>query len=171
MASASSSKSVEELWAYVTSPDGSAGDAEAQKSKEQAIVQLCEKLVEKGQAQPQAELLSQLRGFFASIPKAKTAKIVRNIIDSIAKVPGSTQLLVSVGVWHARMGRTFACFACSSVKERGANAMMCCMRSHVCVPVMPPSVCTRPSPSTGERVQGAGGVGQGGEARLPAPAH
>lgn len=71
-----------------------AGDAETLKLKEQAITQLCELLVQRQEAQPQAELLSQLRGYFASIPKAKTAKIVRNIIDSIAKVAGSTQLQV-----------------------------------------------------------------------------
>jgi len=64
--------------------------------REAAITRLCELLVQKQEAQALAELLSQLRGFFGAIPKAKTAKIVRNIIDSIAKVPGSTQLLVNV---------------------------------------------------------------------------
>ncbi|KAF5830452.1 26S proteasome regulatory subunit [Dunaliella salina] len=72
------------------------GDVAGVPEREAAITRLCELLVEKQDAQALAELLSQLRGFFGAIPKAKTAKIVRNIIDSIAKVPGSTQLLVDV---------------------------------------------------------------------------
>ena len=39
-------------------------------------------------------LLTELRPLFAVITKAKTAKIVRTIIETIAKVPNSTQLQV-----------------------------------------------------------------------------
>ena len=39
-------------------------------------------------------LLTELRPLFAVIPKAKTAKIVRTIIETIAKVPNSAQLQV-----------------------------------------------------------------------------
>ena len=42
-------------------------------------------------------LLTDLRPLFAAVPKAKTAKIVRTVIDSIAKVPNSTQLQVGGG--------------------------------------------------------------------------
>lgn len=75
--------------------DDVGNDAEGMKAKEAAIGQLCELYVKQQDAQALADLLSSLRAFFNSIPKAKTAKLVRSIIDSIAKVPGSTQLQVS----------------------------------------------------------------------------
>jgi 26S proteasome regulatory subunit N6 len=40
------------------------------------------------------KLLTELRPLFSSFTKAKTAKIVRTIIETIAKVPDSTQLQV-----------------------------------------------------------------------------
>ncbi len=72
----------------------SAADVEAIKVKETAIQKLCDLLVKNGNAAGLRELLSQLRDFFSVVPKAKTAKIVRAIIDSIAKIPGSQQLQV-----------------------------------------------------------------------------
>ncbi|KAG2431646.1 hypothetical protein HYH02_013223 [Chlamydomonas schloesseri] len=74
----------------------SSNDAEAVRIKEQAISQLCELYIKQANSQALADLLTSLRGFFNAIPKAKTAKLVRSIIDSIAKVPGSTQLQVEV---------------------------------------------------------------------------
>lgn len=71
-------------------------DAEAIKVKEASIAKLQELLIKKGDAAALRELLGQLRDFYAIIPKAKTAKIVRSIIDSIAKIPGSTALQVEV---------------------------------------------------------------------------
>lgn len=71
-------------------------DAETTKLKEQAITYLSEIYVKLQDAKALSDLLSQLRYFFAVVPKAKTAKIVRNIIDQIAKIPNSTQLQVSV---------------------------------------------------------------------------
>lgn len=62
--------------------------------KEQAIQVLCDAYVKQQNAQGLRELLSELRTFFGAVPKAKTAKIVRSIIDAIAKIPGSTQLQV-----------------------------------------------------------------------------
>uniref|UniRef100_A0A7S0WQH3 PCI domain-containing protein n=1 Tax=Chlamydomonas leiostraca TaxID=1034604 RepID=A0A7S0WQH3_9CHLO len=83
-----------QLQAFVLAEGSS--DAEAVKIKENAITELSDRLVKAGDAKQLAGLLSQLRGFFNLIPKAKTAKIVRGIIDSIAKIPGSTQLQVDV---------------------------------------------------------------------------
>ncbi len=89
---------IAQLRAFLTQADAPA-DAESVKLKEQAVNQLAELLVKEQDAQGLAELLSQLRGFFAAIPKAKTAKIVRHIIDSISKVPGSTQLQARAARW------------------------------------------------------------------------
>lgn len=79
---------------FIVSSPADAADPEAVKTKEQAITQLTALLVQSQDAKGLSDLLPLLRGFFANIPKAKTAKIVRAIIDSIAKVPGSTQLQV-----------------------------------------------------------------------------
>jgi 26S proteasome regulatory subunit N6 len=69
-------------------------DAETIKQKEDAISKLSDAYVKQQDAKALTELLSQLRPFFAVIPKAKTAKIVRNIIDQIAKIPNSTDIQV-----------------------------------------------------------------------------
>jgi 26S proteasome regulatory subunit N6 len=76
--------------------DNPATDADALKVKELATQHLCDLCIKQQDSKGLAELLSQLRSFFVAIPKAKTAKIVRSIIDSIAKIPGSTQLQVDV---------------------------------------------------------------------------
>lgn len=76
----------------------SASDAESIKIKEQALTQLCDQLVKIQDAAGLASLLSQLHDFFRTIPKAKTAKLVRSLIDSIAKIPGSTALQVRYGL-------------------------------------------------------------------------
>jgi hypothetical protein len=79
---------------FLATDTAEGADPETIKAKEQAITQLTDLLVQTADAKGLKDLLSQLRGFFNVIPKAKTAKIVRNIIDSIAKVPGSTDLQV-----------------------------------------------------------------------------
>lgn len=73
-------------------------DVESVKVKEQAINKLTDSLVKQRDAAALASLLTELRPLFAAIPKAKTAKIVRTVIDSVAKVPNSTQLQVRLGV-------------------------------------------------------------------------
>ena len=56
-------------------------------------------------------LLKSNNAFFAQIPKAKTAKIVRNIIDIVSKVPDSMDVQVSlcenVVEWCVAEKRTF----------------------------------------------------------------
>jgi 26S proteasome regulatory subunit N6 len=69
-------------------------DADSVKVKEAALTRLCNLLVKTEDAEALSALLVDLRPLFTSIPKAKTAKIVRTVIDAIARVPGSTQRLV-----------------------------------------------------------------------------
>lgn len=70
-------------------------DAESIKIKEQAIQLLADTLAKQQDAAALRQLLTDLRVLFAAIPKAKTAKLVRNVIDAIAKVPNSTALQVT----------------------------------------------------------------------------
>jgi 26S proteasome regulatory subunit N6 len=69
---------------------------EALRMKEQAITNLTDLLRQENRAEDLRSLLTQLRPFFSLIPKAKTAKIVRGIIDSVAKIPGSSELQISL---------------------------------------------------------------------------
>ncbi|KAK9808971.1 hypothetical protein WJX72_007193 [[Myrmecia] bisecta] len=71
-------------------------DAESIKVKEQAIQRLADIHVKQKDAQALRQLLTDLRPVFSVIPKAKTAKIVRTVIETIAKVPGSTALQLEV---------------------------------------------------------------------------
>ena len=61
---------------------------------QQAIQKLNDLYAKQKDAEALRRLLTELRPLFAVIPKAKTAKIVRTIIETIAKVPDSTQLQV-----------------------------------------------------------------------------
>ena len=72
----------------------------------QAIQRLSDVYVKQKDAEALRKLLTELRPLFGVITKAKTAKIVRNIIEAIAKVPNSTQLQVrqqGKHPWHFRL--------------------------------------------------------------------
>ncbi|KAL4854038.1 26S proteasome non-ATPase regulatory subunit 11 [Chlorella vulgaris] len=88
-----------------------ANDADCLKIKEEALHHLTDLLVQQQNASALRDLLTDLRQLFVAIPKAKTAKIVRSVIDSIAKVPNSTQLLLEVCKeqihWATTEKRTF----------------------------------------------------------------
>lgn len=71
-------------------------DDEDQRAKETAIQRLSELLAKEKRSDELASLLKDLRPVFAAMAKAKTAKIVRHVIDQLAKVPGSEALQVSV---------------------------------------------------------------------------
>lgn len=69
-------------------------DAESLKVKENALDLLASTLVKQQDTSGLRALLTDLRPWFSVIPKAKTAKTVRTIIESIGKIPNSTQILV-----------------------------------------------------------------------------
>ncbi|CAA7403679.1 unnamed protein product [Spirodela intermedia] len=87
------SESISILHRILENPSSS---PEALRIKEQAISNLSELLTQEKKAEDLRSLLTQLRPFFALIPKAKTAKIVRGIIDAVAKIPGTSDLQISL---------------------------------------------------------------------------
>eukprot|EP01100_Stratorugosa_tubuloviscum_P011507 TRINITY_DN513_c0_g1_i1.p1 TRINITY_DN513_c0_g1~~TRINITY_DN513_c0_g1_i1.p1 ORF type:complete len:390 (+),score=169.27 TRINITY_DN513_c0_g1_i1:79-1248(+) len=66
------------------------------KEKETQIYQLGQKLATERRTNELQELLRSIRPFFATIPKARTAKIIRTLIDIIAKLPDTLQLQVEL---------------------------------------------------------------------------
>jgi|APGre2960657444_1045066.scaffolds.fasta_scaffold02451_5 26S proteasome regulatory subunit N6 len=95
------------LRALVLSP----GAAEDLKSREAAVQALASLLAKQGDAPALRNLLTELRPLFALIPKAKTAKLVRLVIDAVATVPDTTALQVELCkeqvAWTHAEKRTF----------------------------------------------------------------
>eukprot|EP01006_Ploeotia_vitrea_P019648 TRINITY_DN51864_c0_g1_i2.p1 TRINITY_DN51864_c0_g1~~TRINITY_DN51864_c0_g1_i2.p1 ORF type:complete len:450 (-),score=312.47 TRINITY_DN51864_c0_g1_i2:49-1398(-) len=67
------------------------GDASV-KVREECIYNMGRLYTELGRTADVRELLVKIRPFFASIPKARTAKIVKTLIDLVGEVPNSTAL-------------------------------------------------------------------------------
>lgn len=86
-------ESISILYRILEDPSSS---SEALRIKEQAITNLSDLLRQEKRAEELCNLLTQLRPFFSLIPKAKTAKIVRGIIDAVAKIPGTSDLQISL---------------------------------------------------------------------------
>jgi 26S proteasome regulatory subunit N6 len=86
-------------------------DADSVKVKEQAIDKLAKLLAKLKDASALKTLLTELRPLFALVPKAKTAKIVRNVIDALSTVPGCDALQVELCkeqvAWAKSEKRTF----------------------------------------------------------------
>eukprot|EP00959_Pyramimonas_sp_CCMP1952_P435876 9127312-Pyramimonas_sp.AAC.4 len=70
-------------------------DADSVKAKEAAIGKITDLLLKEKNGRALCDLLSELRPLFTTIPKAKTAKIVRSVIDTLAKIEGTTELQAS----------------------------------------------------------------------------
>ncbi|KAH7525213.1 hypothetical protein FEM48_Zijuj06G0201200 [Ziziphus jujuba var. spinosa] len=87
------SKSISILYRIIENPSSS---SEALRIKEQAITNISELLRQENRAEDLLNLLTRLRPFFKLIPKARTAKIVRAIIDAVAKIPGTSDLQISL---------------------------------------------------------------------------
>jgi len=89
----SPSEAISVLYRVLQDPSSS---PEALRIKEQAITQLTDLLRQENRAEDLRSLLTQLRPYFSLIPKAKTAKIVRGIIDAVAKIPNTTELQIAL---------------------------------------------------------------------------
>lgn len=86
-------ESISILYRVLNNPNSS---PDALRIKEQAITNLTDLLTQEKKAEELRLLLTQLRPFFSLIPKAKTAKIVRSIIDAVAKIPDTSALQISL---------------------------------------------------------------------------
>ncbi|KAJ3362072.1 hypothetical protein GGF32_006525 [Allomyces javanicus] len=82
--------------AYLEVLQSSATGEEAVRAKEAAILKLGQLYRMQRAAKELAALLSQCRTFLVSLPKAKTAKIVRTLIDYFSDIPDSLALQVQV---------------------------------------------------------------------------
>lgn len=91
--------------------DADSFDAESVKVKEAAITSLGELYVSAGDGEALRRLLSTLRPLFNAVPKAKTAKVVRGILDMVARIPDSealqVELCTEVQAWSKTEKRTF----------------------------------------------------------------
>ncbi len=76
--------------------DHPSSTSEVLRIKEQAITALSDILSREKKAEELRSLLTDLRPYFNLVPKAKTAKIVRGIIDAVAKIPGTSNLQISL---------------------------------------------------------------------------
>jgi 26S proteasome regulatory subunit N6 len=113
LARAQSTKS-EELYRGVISGDPAPGpDEDVARIKEVAILELARLLVESGRPEEVEPLSKTLRPFFATIPKAKTAKIVRGLLDAVAAdaKPAASELQLALCLetiqWCKDEKRTF----------------------------------------------------------------
>ncbi|PIN20041.1 26S proteasome regulatory complex, subunit RPN6/PSMD11 [Handroanthus impetiginosus] len=102
------SEAITILYQVLEDPSSS---SEALRIKEQAITNLSDLLRQEGRAAELQNLLAKLRPFFSLIPKAKTAKIVRSIVDAVGKIPGTSDLQISlcreIVQWTRAEKRTF----------------------------------------------------------------
>lgn len=93
------------LRSIIDSKDNSATDVTL-KLKEKAIFRLGKIFVQKRDANRLAALLRTLRPFFDPIPKAKTAKIVRGLVDLAAEIPGNDDMVVELCLEHIKWAET-----------------------------------------------------------------
>lgn len=85
--------------------------AEIAKAREEAALALADLYAQRGSSDKLTQLLEDLRPLFAVVPKAKTAKIVRAIIDAVSRIPGTTELQLKLcreqAAWAREEKRTF----------------------------------------------------------------
>ncbi|VFQ97797.1 unnamed protein product [Cuscuta campestris] len=102
------SESLSILYSILNNPSSS---SDALRIKEQAISKLSDLLRQENRPDDLRNLPNQLRPFFSLIPKAKTAKIVRTIVDTLAKIPGTSEIQIAlckdIVQWSRDEKRTF----------------------------------------------------------------
>jgi 26S proteasome regulatory subunit N6 len=86
-------KSIEQFKQFLLAPGSTEQDL---KVKEQSIVRLGEIYRDLKKPQDLATLMESSRAFLSGISKAKTAKIIRNLIDSFSDIPDALPLQVKV---------------------------------------------------------------------------
>lgn len=84
---------------------------EFNKTKEEAIYRLGKLYGKQSKAKELAALAKEIRPFFDSVSKAKTAKIVRTLIDLVAEIPDTVELQIELCKesieWAKETKRTF----------------------------------------------------------------
>lgn len=71
-------------------------DEPMSKYEEWSVMHLCSLYAKLGRTDALVKLLKEVRPRFGALPKAKTAKIVRTVIDAMAKIPGTEEAQVSL---------------------------------------------------------------------------
>lgn len=106
-----SNGSTEKIADYVALLKNARSDEAAIKIKEQCIYRLAKIYTENKQFDEVANTLKGNGDFFGSIPKARTAKIVRNMLNIVATVPDSLSIQIelceNVISWCKTEKRTF----------------------------------------------------------------
>jgi len=81
------------------------------KGREAAINALCSFYVKKGMANEIKAMPENLREVFRNMPKAKSAKLVRSLIEALAKIPGThasqVEMCQNIVEWCKKDKRTF----------------------------------------------------------------
>ena len=102
-------KAAETYRSVIFAPEST--DADSVKVKEQAVDRLAKLFAKGGDALASKTLLTDLRPLFKVVPKAKTAKIVRSVIDVLATMENCDQLQVDLCeemvAWSKVEKRTF----------------------------------------------------------------
>lgn len=83
---ASSDAAIQAFQSIISYAAEDAGLESVQRVKEHAIYKLAQLYIQFGREKELASLLQALRPFFATLARAKTGKIVRTVIDMVAKV-------------------------------------------------------------------------------------
>ena len=85
--------------------------SDADKDKETWVLELGEKLANAGRGDDLATLLVDIRELFTNMAKAKTAKIVRQLLEYAANIPNSQALQIKLCedsiTWCKEGNRTF----------------------------------------------------------------
>uniref|UniRef100_A0A0G4FTB7 PCI domain-containing protein n=1 Tax=Chromera velia CCMP2878 TaxID=1169474 RepID=A0A0G4FTB7_9ALVE len=95
----------------ILNSDSTDDTGEDVKVQEQSIYALGQLFVQEGNTQGLKNLMTEIRPFFTKLPKARTAKIVRSIIDMAEKIPDSVGLQMELCKdcieWCKQEKRTF----------------------------------------------------------------